>query len=81
MLFPADFAFDGVAGKLFHPLAFTRGFSLIGAVIASLFFLPAISAIYVPNKKITEKYNKTLEKITILYEKTLNKVFMPKKNF
>ncbi len=75
------FAFDGVAGKLFHPLAFTMGFSLIGAVIASLFFLPAISAIYVPNKKITEKYNKTLEKITILYEKTLNKVFNAQKKF
>ena len=28
-------AFDGVAGKLFHPLAFTMGFSLIGAVLSS----------------------------------------------
>lgn len=75
------FAFDGVAGKLFHPLAFTMGFSLIGAVIASLFFLPAISAIYVPNKKITEKCNRPLEKITILYEKTLDKVFNAPKKF
>lgn len=67
-------AFDGVAGKLFHPLAFTMGFSLIGAVIASLFFLPAISAIYMPVKNIQEKDNKILDKITKIYRKFLNKI-------
>ena len=73
-------AFDGVAGKLFHPLAFTMGFSLIGAVIASLFFLPAISAIYMPVKNIQEKDNKALNKITNIYKQLLNKVLEhPKK--
>lgn len=67
-------AFDGVAGKLFHPLAFTMGFSLIGAVITSLFFLPAISAIYMPVKNIQEKDNKVLDKITNIYRKFLNKI-------
>lgn len=67
-------AFDGVAGKLFHPLAFTMGFSLIGAVITSLFFLPAISAIYMPVKNIQEKDNKILNKITNIYRKFLNKI-------
>lgn len=67
-------AFDGVAGKLFHPLAFTMGFSLIGAVITSLFFLPAISAIYMPVKNIQEKDNKILDKITNIYRKCLNKI-------
>lgn len=75
------FAFDGVAGKLFHPLAFTMGFSLIGAVIASLFLLPAISAIYLPNNKIHEKDNKILDKITDFYKKTLEKVFNAPKKF
>lgn len=74
------FAFDGVVGKLFHPLAFTMGFSLIGAVIASLFLLPAISAIYMPAKNIHEKENKILDKITEVYKKTLEKVLeQPKK--
>lgn len=74
-------AFDGVAGKLFHPLAFTMGFSLIGAVITSLFFLPAISAIYMPVKNIQEKDNKILDKITNIYRKFLNKILeeLPKK--
>lgn len=67
-------AFDGVAGKLFHPLAFTMGFSLIGAVITSLFFLPAISAIYMPVKNIQEKDNKIIDKITNIYRKFLNKI-------
>lgn len=75
------FAFEGVAGKLFHPLAFTMGFSLIGAVIASILLLPAISAIYVPNKNLVEKEIKILEKITDFYLKTLNKVFMQPKKF
>lgn len=74
------FAFDGVAGKLFHPLAFTMGFSLIGAVLASLFLLPAIAAIYMPKDKIIEKENKAVDKITELYKKSLlNVLKFPKK--
>lgn len=75
------FAFNGVAGKLFHPLAFTMGFSLLGAVIASLFFLPAIAAIYIPNTKIAEKDNKMLDKITEIYKHLLDKVFRTPKKF
>lgn len=75
------FAFNGVAGKLFHPLAFTMGFSLLGAVIASLFFLPAIAAIYIPNAKIAEKDNKMLNKITEIYKHLLDKVFRKPKKF
>lgn len=75
------FAFDGVAGKLFQPLAFTMGFSLLGAVIASLFFLPAIAAIYIPNTKIVEKDNKMLDKITETYKRLLDKVFRAPKKF
>ena len=75
------FAFDGVAGKLFHPLAFTMGFSLIGAVLASIFLLPAISAIYMPNKKIIAKDNKILDKITTVYKSLLDKVFKYPKKF
>lgn len=73
-------AFDGVAGKLFHPLAFTMSFSLVGAVLASIFLLPAFAAILIPNKKMAEKENKGLNKVTELYKKTLLKVLEhPKK--
>lgn len=73
-------AFDGVAGKLFHPLAFTMGFSLIGSVLASVFLLPSISAVFIPNETIEEKENKPLHYLTELYKRTLVKVFTyPKK--
>lgn len=75
------FAFEGVAGKLFHPLAFTMGFSLIGAVLVSIFVLPAISAIYIPEKNIVEKENKVLDKILDFYKKSLNKVLGSPKKF
>jgi len=68
-------AFDGVAGKLFHPLAFTMGFALIGAVLSSLFLLTGLSSLFMPNGKIVEKENKFLDKITKWYETTLVKVF------
>lgn len=61
------FAFDGVAGKLFHPLAFTMGFSLLGAVLSSLFLLTGFSSLFMPNKKMVEKKNETLEKFKRWY--------------
>ncbi len=69
------FAFNGVAGKLFHPLAFTMGFALMGAVLSSLFLLTGLSSLFMPNGKVVEKENKFFKKITLWYEKTLVKVF------
>ena len=68
-------AFDGVAGKLFHPLAFTMGFSLMGAVLSSLFLLTGLSALFMPTGKVVEKENKFLKKLTSFYEDKLHKVF------
>lgn len=69
------FVFNEVAGKLFHPLAYTMGFALIGAVLSSLFLLTGLSAVILPNSNIVEKENKFLKKITVWYEKNLVRVF------
>lgn len=69
------FVFNEVAGKLFHPLAYTMGFALIGAVLSSLFLLTGLSSILMPNGKIEEKENKFLKKIIAWYEKNLMRVF------
>lgn len=69
------FAFNEVAGKLFHPLAYTMGFALMGAVLSSLFLLTGLSSLLIPNGKVIEKENKFLEKIIKLYERNLVKVF------
>lgn len=68
-------AFNGVAGKLFHPLAFTMGFALIGAVLSSLFLLTGLSSLIFPNKNIKEKENKFLEKLTTWYRQGLVSTF------
>lgn len=65
------FAFSGVAGKLFHPLAFTMGFSLLGAVLSSLFLLTALASVWMPNRKIVERENKGLNQLKKWYEITL----------
>lgn len=67
------FAFDGVAGKLFHPLAFTMGFSLLGAVLSSLFLLTGLASLWMPNGKIVERENKTLNNFKQWYEVKLAK--------
>lgn len=68
------FAFDGVAGKLFHPLAFTMGFSLLGAVLTSLFLLTGLASLWMPNKRVIERENKALNKLKRWYEYELVKV-------
>lgn len=68
-------SFNGVAGKLFHPLAYTMGFALIGAVLSSLFLLTGLSSLFMPNDKVVEKENHFLEKISKWYEITLLKIF------
>lgn len=70
-------AFDGVAGKLFHPLAFTMGFSLLGAVLSSLFLLTGLAALWMPTGKITERESQTFKNFKKWYEIKLSKV-LPK---
>lgn len=73
------FAFDGVAGKLFHPLAFTMGFSLLGAVLTSLFLLTGLASLWMPNRKIVERENKSLERLKEWYAKKLEHVLQSPK--
>lgn len=65
------FSFSGVAGKLFHPLAYTMGFALTGAVLSSLLLLTGLAALFMPNGKVVEKENRFFEKVKIWYENEL----------
>lgn len=48
------FTLGGIEGKMFKPMAFTIAFTLIGALILSLTFLPMVSAIFL-KKDLKEK--------------------------
>ncbi|WP_218080523.1 efflux RND transporter permease subunit [Anthocerotibacter panamensis] len=49
------FAFDGVAGKLFHPLAFTMTFALLGAVLVGLTVIPVLCSFILTRKPLIER--------------------------
>ncbi|AGY60089.1 efflux RND transporter permease subunit [Gloeobacter kilaueensis] len=49
------FAFDGVAGKLFRPLAFTMNFALLGAVLVSLTVIPVLCSFVLTRKPLIER--------------------------
>jgi len=54
------FAFDGVAGKLFHPLAFTMNFALFGALFVSLSIIPVLCSFLFTKKPVSERESPVL---------------------
>jgi cobalt-zinc-cadmium resistance protein CzcA len=50
------FAFQKVEGKMFSPLAYTLGFALLGALLYTLTFVPALSSVLL-RKNVREKHN------------------------
>ncbi len=50
------FSFEKVEGKMFSPLAWTLGFALLGAVILTFTFVPALASVLL-NKDVKERHN------------------------
>lgn len=65
------FALSGVEGKMFHPMAFTVVFALLGALIFSVTFVPAALAIFVKGK-VSHGENKIMRGAREIYEPLLN---------
>ncbi len=64
------FAFQKVEGKMFSPLAFTLGFALLGALIYTLTFVPALSSVLL-KKNVKEKHNVGV----IFFERNVGRAF------
>lgn len=75
------FALIGAEGKLFRPLAFTKTFALIAALLISLFIIPPIAAIIfkksTKNGWYSEFKNKLKAKIEEFYPKTIWGIQLP----
>ena len=79
------FSFEKVEGKMFSPLAFTLGYALLGSLILSLTYVPAMCK-YLLNRNINEKENVisrffrkhvyTLFSFTFKHKKTTIAVFV-----
>jgi len=68
------FAFTGIEGKMFKPMAQTVSFALIGALILSFTYVPMISSIFL-RKKIVFKKNiseKLMDHLHRWHDRTLN---------
>jgi len=63
-------ALTGVEGKMFHPMAWTVIFALVGAFILSLTFVPAAVAVVVTGR-VTEKENIAVRGAKALYAPVL----------
>src|ERR1700744_460905 len=57
------FSFQKVEGKMFSPLAWTLGFALLGAVILTFTFVPALASVLL-KKDVKEKHNVFVQFIT-----------------
>ncbi len=60
------YALTGPSGRLFHPMADTMSFALVGSLICSLTLLPVLCA-YVLRKKIKEAHIPIYERLRDLY--------------
>lgn len=62
---------EGVEGKMFYPMAMTVVLALLGAMILSITFVPAMLTIFMTGK-VSEKENKVMHSAKILYQPLLN---------
>ncbi|MBJ2224327.1 MULTISPECIES: CusA/CzcA family heavy metal efflux RND transporter [Pseudomonas] len=69
------FALTGVAGKMFHPMAFTVVIALLGAMILSVTFVPAAIALFVTGK-VKEEENFVMRSARRVYGPVLNWVIV-----
>jgi Cu(I)/Ag(I) efflux system membrane protein CusA/SilA len=65
------FALSGQEGKLFHPLAFTKTFALIGTALISITLVPAIIPLLVRGRLSREENNWLIRSVIEMYRPVL----------
>src|SRR2546426_6802416 len=66
------FALTGQEGKLFHPLAFTKTFSMVGATILSVTLVPVLCSLLIGGKIRGEESNPIMRPLVWLYRPVLD---------
>src|SRR5713101_7270493 len=66
------FALTGQEGKLFHPLACTKTFSMIGAAILSVTLVPVLCSLLIGGKVRGEEHNPVMRPLVWLYRPVLD---------
>ncbi len=66
------FALTGQEGKLFHPLAFTKTFALIGTAIISITLVPALIPLLIRGRLSREENNWLIRSVVQMYRPVLS---------
>jgi Cu(I)/Ag(I) efflux system membrane protein CusA/SilA len=65
------FALGGMEGKMFHPLAFTKSFAMVGVAILAVTFVPAIIPILIKGRLRSEEDNWIVRSFVNVYKPVL----------
>jgi Cu(I)/Ag(I) efflux system membrane protein CusA/SilA len=74
------FALSGREGKLFHPLAFTKSFALVGVALISVTVVPAMIPTFIKGRLRSEEENWIVRSFTNIYKPVLTWA-LPRRNF
>src|SRR2546422_3709496 len=66
------FALTGQEGKLFHPLAFTKTFAMIGAALLSVTLVPVLCSLFIGGTVRGEEHNPVMRPLVWLYRPVLD---------
>src|SRR4030095_9701128 len=66
------FALTGQEGKLFHPLAFTKTFSMVGATLLSVTLVPVLCSLLIGGRIRSEERNPIMRPLVWLYRPLLD---------
>ncbi|HEY3761149.1 MAG TPA: CusA/CzcA family heavy metal efflux RND transporter [Verrucomicrobiae bacterium] len=72
LAFVPVFALSGQEGKLFHPLAFTKTFAMIGAAVLAITLVPVLCATFIRGPFQAEQENWLMRGLLALYDPVLN---------
>ncbi len=72
LAFVPVFALTGQEGKLFHPLAFTKTFAMIGSTILAITVVPVLCSVLVRGPFHSEDRNIVMKLLLKIYEPTLD---------
>lgn len=65
------FALTGQEGKMFHPLAFTKSFAMVGVALLSITFVPAIIPLFIKGRLRREEDNWIVRSFINIYKPVL----------
>ncbi len=66
------FALGGMEGRMFHPLAFTKSFALIGVSILAITLVPAVIPLLIRGRVRSESDNWIVRRVIEIYQPVLN---------